>query len=55
MSEHRTPAAKPAKTTRRAGSNAVNPVHHIGDEKGDGIGECTPGQPVSKKELNQDV
>ena len=49
------PTTKPASTTRRAARGAVQPVHQVGDEEGERIGEGAPGQPVADQELHQDV
>ena len=49
------PTTKPATTTRRAARRPVQPVHQVGDEEGERIGEGAPGQPVADQELHQDV
>lgn len=37
------------------GGGAVDAVHHVGDQKGEGVGESAPCQPVSVEELNEDI
>ena len=37
------------------GGGAVQAVHQVGDEEGEGIGEGAPGQPVADEELDEDV
>ena len=36
-------------------SRAIDAVHDVSDQKGQGIGEGTPGEPLAKEELDQNI
>jgi hypothetical protein len=53
-SEQKIPTMNPENDVPRRAS-PVDAVHDVRDQKGDRVGECPPGQPVSKQVLYEDV